>query len=518
MTLRAAWQLAVAAALLVLLATLATVQYRWLGDVSAAERERLRASVRARATEFANDIDREVSNLFSTFQVAGGPFDRDPAGTLADAYARALRPGSGQSLVKAVYLVGVSSGQNWSVQQLDFARRALKAADPEPALPFLRRSGPPLLNGAHPVLLADTIDALTPALIVGIPTLRTVGDSKRYSMLPEPDALLRLVVVMLDEKALRQQLVEPFAAARFGSGASSEFIITIVRRAHPAQIVYSSDPDAPVDEKSADITMPLFTLRPDPASTAASALAATGRKEQVSVTIMRRAEGVNGTNIITASDVVGAWRLLIRGRAGSLDALVARSRRRNLAISLGILGLLAASFVLIIASAQRQHRLARQQMEFVAAVSHELRTPLAVICSAGENLADGVVADREQVKTYGALVQTEGRRLTDMVERVMEFAGIASGTRRAHAEVDLARVLADASAGVEPRRAAPRNRAADSRRLGAAALCRRCGCAPFCVSKRHRERREIQRARRSHRRRSHRGCSSGFGCVSWITG
>ena len=50
-------------------------------------------------------------------------------------------------------------------------------------------------------------------------------------------------------------------------------------------------------------------------------------------------------------------------------------------------------------------------MEFVAAVSHELRTPLAVICSAGENLADGVVADREQVKTYGALVQTEGRRL-----------------------------------------------------------------------------------------------------------
>ena len=63
-------------------------------------------------------------------------------------------------------------------------------------------------------------------------------------------------------------------------------------------------------------------------------------------------------------------------------------------------------------------------MEFVAAVSHELRTPLAVICSAGENLADGVVADRAQIRRYGALIETEGRRLADMVERVMEFAGI----------------------------------------------------------------------------------------------
>src|SRR4029077_15625720 len=106
-------------------------------------------------------------------------------------------------------------------------------------------------------------------------------------------------------------------------------------------------------------------------------------------------------------------------------------------------------FVLVMAAAQRQRRLARQQMEFVASVSHELRTPLAVICSAGENLADGVVADAAQVKTYGSLIETEGRRLADMVERVMEFAGIGSGTQtRARVEVDLARVMTDAVAGV----------------------------------------------------------------------
>jgi signal transduction histidine kinase len=85
-------------------------------------------------------------------------------------------------------------------------------------------------------------------------------------------------------------------------------------------------------------------------------------------------------------------------------------------------------------------------MEFVAAVSHELRTPLAVICSAGENLADGVVADSARVKRYGALIQTEGRRLGDMVERVMEFAGISSGTTlRARTAVDISKVIAEAT-------------------------------------------------------------------------
>jgi signal transduction histidine kinase len=145
----------------------------------------------------------------------------------------------------------------------------------------------------------------------------------------------------------------------------------------------------------------------------------------------------------------GAWRLLTRYRSDSLDAIVAASRRRNFAIVIVVLLLLGGSVALTMASAERARRLARQQMEFVAAVSHELRTPLAVICSAGENLADGVVADAAQVRRYGSLVKTEGRRLGDMVERVLLFAGIGSGVRtQALADVDVSRVIADAVAGV----------------------------------------------------------------------
>jgi signal transduction histidine kinase len=40
-----------------------------------------------------------------------------------------------------------------------------------------------------------------------------------------------------------------------------------------------------------------------------------------------------------------------------------------------------------------------------------------------------VVRDPEQISRYGELVRSEGRRLTEMVEQILEFAGIQSGQR-----------------------------------------------------------------------------------------
>jgi signal transduction histidine kinase len=124
------------------------------------------------------------------------------------------------------------------------------------------------------------------------------------------------------------------------------------------------------------------------------------------------------------------WRLLVTHPSGSLEAAVNEARRRNLLISSSILGVLAASMALLVLTTRRSQEVARQQMEFVAAVSHELRTPLAVIRSAGDNLAEGVVGDLAQARKYGDLVRGEGRRLSEMVEQILEFAGIQSGQRR----------------------------------------------------------------------------------------
>jgi len=152
--------------------------------------------------------------------------------------------------------------------------------------------------------------------------------------------------------------------------------------------------------------------------------------------ILVQQTGASGPPLRTSIGATGAaarsmggprWRLLVKHPSGSLEVAVTSARRRNLLISSSILAVLGASVGLLVLSTRRAQELARQQMEFVAAVSHELRTPLAVIRSAGENLADGVVHDEEQVRKYGDLVRNEGRRLTEMVEQILDFAGIESG-------------------------------------------------------------------------------------------
>jgi signal transduction histidine kinase len=104
-------------------------------------------------------------------------------------------------------------------------------------------------------------------------------------------------------------------------------------------------------------------------------------------------------------------------------------RRRNLAISFGVLVVLGISAVAIGISSSRARRLGRLQMEFAAGISHELRTPLAVIQSAAHNLGAGVVRDREGIEEYAEIVKTEARRLTEMVEQVMAYTETQSGRK-----------------------------------------------------------------------------------------
>jgi signal transduction histidine kinase len=133
------------------------------------------------------------------------------------------------------------------------------------------------------------------------------------------------------------------------------------------------------------------------------------------------------------------WSVAVHRRGGPVAAAVAESRRRNVAIALAVLGILAASFALVAVLARRADRLRRQQLEFVAGITHELNTPLAALRSAGQNLADGIIAEPSQIARYGTMIVKESRRLSDMVGQVLDFAGMQarSAPRRVDAvEVD----------------------------------------------------------------------------------
>ncbi|MCB1054502.1 MAG: HAMP domain-containing histidine kinase, partial [Acidobacteria bacterium] len=238
-----------------------------------------------------------------------------------------------------------------------------------------------------------------------------------------------LVVLLLDAGFLEDDLLPQLVARHFGD-VGGDYELTVRRVSDDHEVFHSGATVAAVTVEDG-MSWPLFQVRPFPDLFALDP--GVERGPGVAAEWLRRQRGrpVAPRHWHPGSGHRGdaGWRLEVRFRAGSLEAAVARSRRRNLAVSLGVLGLLAASVLLTVLAARRAQRLARQQMELVAGVTHELYTPLAALRSAGQNLADGVVREPEQVRRYGSLVEEEGRRLSTMVQRMLDLAGLGSGQR-----------------------------------------------------------------------------------------
>ena len=87
----------------------------------------------------------------------------------------------------------------------------------------------------------------------------------------------------------------------------------------------------------------------------------------------------------------------------------------------------------------------KTQSEFISSVSHELRTPLTAINGWAETLYNGEVRDAEDVKKGMGIIVSEARRLTNMVEELLEFSRIETGRFNLSVEpIDIKAELEDA--------------------------------------------------------------------------
>ncbi|HEX8072803.1 MAG TPA: HAMP domain-containing sensor histidine kinase [Pyrinomonadaceae bacterium] len=464
--------LLVAAALAVLLALLATLQYRWLGQVSAGERERMQTTLRAATARFTQDFDRELGRVYFSFQLdeqAGRALD---AAEFAARYRRWQETAPAPRLVRAVYLVerAPTGGANEAQQlyRFDPAAQTLAPAQwPAELAPLQARFARKYVvvtAGRTPEQFTPEQLAPVPPLAGDVPAVVIPVTTTQPLHLPADDQPVMLktwlapashVVVVLDLDYIRAELLPTLARRYFATGgATLDYNLTVTTRTEPPRVVYQSDPHAnaaaPGDASAGlfnvrfdemDVFMPAgmppvaADAQPKVSGTQPAETKATDERPSItSIRVFQRtqrrpAPGATMHVRLNGEDE-GDWQLAVAHPAGSLDAAVTRARRRSLAVSFGVLLLLAASVALLVGSTHRAQALARQQMEFVAGVTHELRTPLAVICSAGENLADGVIFDRQQVRRYGQVIRGEGRRLAEMVEQVLEFAGAQRARRK----------------------------------------------------------------------------------------
>ncbi|HMS39023.1 MAG TPA: HAMP domain-containing sensor histidine kinase [Pyrinomonadaceae bacterium] len=436
------------AVLLTLLGVLAYLQYAWLGQISDGERERLQRNLQMDTQRFAEEFNREIQNAYFNFLVDGKVFSEKNWSEFNERYDFWREKATYPELIKEFYFVETESG---AILRFNKENRLFESANWTENLNKLKpklsqdESLRPIAEEVPALLMPvrEMTEKLDRILVRKPQTENVVG---QRSQIPTKIGTL---IIELDELVFKNQIFPDLVKKYFSANDSANYRLAVVNREN--QTIYQTE-----NLTATDANAKLFEISPDNLMFFANREIINsieqGRNKTMVFSKMESQKleqtTINDSNTrfemtVTTNDkprvrvVEGklldesaVWTLNVQHTAGSLEQFITNTRRKNLGISFGILSLLGISIVLILLSAQRARAFAQKQIDFVSSVSHEFRTPLAVIYSAGENLADGVAKEETQVWRYGDLIKGEGRKLSKMVEQILDFAGANSGKKK----------------------------------------------------------------------------------------
>jgi signal transduction histidine kinase len=428
--------IALIASLILILAVLAVMQYRWSGQISEADKERMRAALLGSTNQFRLQFNNELQQLSLLFQPGAAILMQRDWKSYAESCSAALSS-PGMHFVNNIYIWIASNDGDSRLLRLNRDSKDFELIAWPPRLENVKeRHAVSFLSPPRPAFgfrpYARTMIYRVPILLEPLIIFRPPDVSGKES------GFIGFLMIELNKESIKSILLPEISRSAFRNPEA--YHVAVVNEFSGA-IIYRSDPGLNLEAfAQPDARIRLiedFRERPGsrtPGRGMGPPGPSAGRPPEMPFNAEpppRPDRSNRGIAPISVEADGEEWVLVAKHREGSLDAAVARMRRRNLAISFGSLLLLAASMALIVSAARRAQRLARLQMEFVAGISHELRTPLAVICSAGDNLADGVIADSSQsAKRYGELIRSEGRKLSTMIERILQFAGLQRKERR----------------------------------------------------------------------------------------
>lgn len=405
---------------------LAVLQYRWTAAISQSEQDRLKTQLETSLRDFDGEFSYDFERLCEGFEIAPQSPSSSFEAAVARQYVNWSKTTSRPQLLGAldIWQPGVS-GRASRLESFDSQTGKFQPV-PWPAnLQTLHQFLTQELSRLQPVL--SDRDAVyypwtfyedTPALIR--PFFQISPNNPDIGSDAHPAGLL---ILEINRDFLDGEYLPELSGWHFGDMGLN---VAIRSAKPPYRKIFSSDPEFPTAATRPDASMNLF--------------------DSVGEEARRR-----GRPPVQTSSAAAQWQLLVQDPAGSLEVAVDQWRRRNLAISFGLLAILAASAVLIFSVARRAERLAKLQMEFVAGVSHELYTPVAVINSAAENLVDGVVENSQQMQEYGGMIRDQGRRLEYLLDQVLSFAaGQFRGSDHDLHPIELAPVIAQSLDVAEP--------------------------------------------------------------------
>lgn len=398
------------ALLLTLCLLLSILQYRWTGEVSRAEADRLRLQLSEQSQALANAFDAELAGACAAL-IPSRTELRDQ--NCADAFYsrwrdwRAMNP---RPIFRRVAVAVPSPNALDLFMPDERAGQAARSDWPTDWTP-LRQFATRMFEGGRPGLSDRSGEFMEFPIFGG----RTGGDRSGGER--------GWLLVQMDLDYLRLTWLPELVRSLLNLGG-----------AHPYHIT--------VTEAASNRT--LFTTVPD-----------SGPAGQVMFTTRFHRDGQfaassrNGPPGRRVSSDGGLWILNVQQRPGALEALVSASRWRNLGLALLVNGLILAAGTALVLHTRRSRVLADERMDFVATVSHELRTPLTVIRGAGHNLLRGIAREPKQIQEYSQLIIQHADQLKELVEQTLALAGARrSGEPPRRERVELPALLSEAHAAV----------------------------------------------------------------------
>jgi signal transduction histidine kinase len=389
-------ELIAAVVMLAVLSILAFYQYRWTGEISRTEQARLRNSLATGVRNFDQEFSYDFQQLCESFELDPESETTSTESRVVGEQANWVRKSAHAQLVSGLFIWKMPSPNPEALEAFNESDNSFHQVPWTPNLAVLRpilkerkEFHSPVVDDREAIYYPWTFFGDVPALVRPIFRIDRGGTGSGVQS-------VGILIVALNREYLEREYFSDLVDRNFGAPGERSFVVSVRTSQAPYRTIYRSDASVPLVSPPTDAAVNLFDL--------------------VGEEARRR-----GHPPLAAGTPGEQWQLVARHPAGSLEKAVASWRRRNLAISLGLLAILAAGMALIFSAARRSKALARMQMEFVAGVSHELCTPLAVINSAAENLADGVIENSEQMKEYGGLIRGQGRRLERLVDEVLLF-------------------------------------------------------------------------------------------------
>lgn len=423
-------------ALVVLTVTLGALQYRWIGEVSTAERVRMQSSLESSLRRLSLDLNTELTNGLLAIMPASEDEKARPVERYAERFLHWRESSQYGRLFRRIIIAQEDESGEWSLKMVDRDKNLISSFDWPSDWSALRQ---------RISAMASRRPRFGPAYdyqhqLIAIPLMiwQSERDEPGFSR-PEP---FHWMIAELDMDYLRADVLPGLVQRHLGVKDANAYHVQVTPRDDPDRVLFATESKA-IGTADASVNLmevyweqlfrrwepprgpggdrafferrggPQGGMRPPPRGEKGPGPGGPGPP--------RGQKGGPPPGIER-----GNWTLSVRHNAGSLEAAVQQARRRNLAVTGALVLLILTAAGFLVTLARRAHRLAQLQMNFVAGVSHELRTPLTVIHMASHNLSSGLVKP-EQIKRYGALIKEKSERLNEMIEQTLSFASAKAG-------------------------------------------------------------------------------------------